>query len=311
MSFKTSFARNVLLGVTISTCVGCQTGKGPSWSPPLSRTPATPTMNAPQTTDGLIEFVQLAAIQVRQRGQEAFADFGVRGTAWNHDDTYLFISDDRTGRLIFHGANPKLVGNQMVELTGAEGRRFGEFTQETLEHSIHAWAFYKWARPSGGEPVWKASYNLRVAGPAGECYIVGSGVYELAVDRKLVTEQVDMAVTWIEDDRNEALTLIRDPKGPFVYRDAQVFVINTKGDVVADPFYPELTKSNQMDLKSADGRPVQRDLVNLIEHESAGWKTGYLWPRPNGGPNGHKDIYMRQVKSGGETLGVGSGLYVD
>ncbi len=299
------------LSFMLVTCVGCHSGMGPSWSPSQGRAPATPSMNWPHSTDGLIEFVQLAATQVHLRGKAAFADFGVRGSAWNHDDTYLFISDDRTGRLIFHGANAKLVGNSMVELTGAEGRRFGKFTEETLEHSDHAWAFYKWARPSGGEPVWKASYNLRVAGPAGENYIVGSGLYELAVDRKLVTELVDMAATWIEDDRDEALALIRDPKGPFVYRETQVFVINAKGDVVADPFYPELTKSNQMDLKSADGRPVQRDLVNLIGHEAAGWRTGYLWPRPNGGPTGHKDIYMRRVKVGGEMLGVGSGLYVD
>jgi len=268
-------------------------------------------MSWPHTTDGLIEFVRLAAIQVHERGKAAFADFGVRGSAWNHDDTYLFIADDRTGRLIFHGANAKLVGNQMVELTGAEGRRFGKFTEETLAHSDHAWAFYKWARPGGGEPVWKASYNLRVAGPAREYYIVGSGLYELAVDRKLVTELVDMAATWVADDRDEALALIRDPKGPFVYRETQVFVISTKGDVLADPLYSELMKSNQLELKSADGRPVQRDLINMIEHDTAGWRTGYLWPRPNGGAKGHKDIYMRRVKIGGETLGVGSGLYVD
>jgi len=81
--------------------------------------------------------------------------------------------------------------------------------------------------------------------------------------------------------------------------------------VLADPLYPELEKKNQIDLKSADGRPVQHDLVALIAHESAGWRTGYLWPRPNGGPAGHKDIYMRRVKVGGETLGVGSGLYTD
>ena len=88
-------------------------------------------------------------------------------------------------------------------------------------------------------------------------------------------------------------------------------MINTRGDVLADPLYPELERRNQINLKSADGRPLQRDLIQLIQAEGAGWRTGYLWPRPYGGKAGHKDIYMRKVQLGRQTLGVGSGLYVD
>ena len=73
------------------------------------------------------------------------------------------------------------------------------------------------------------------------------------------------------------------------------------------PFYPELERKNQIDLKDAAGRP----LIHLVESEEAGWGTGYLWPRPGGGAPGHKDFYMRRVRLEKQTLGVGSGLVVE
>jgi cytochrome c len=305
-------AMAVVLPLIPLTGIGCRSDRHePTWTPPAGSGVTAPSMQAPTTTEGLIAFVQAAATQVHERGTAAFDEFARRGSVWNHDDTYLFVTDDRTDRIVFHGANPELVGRKMEELVGAEGRDFGGFTEDTLELMHHAWAFYKWRRPSGGWPVWKASYNLRVAGPSGERFIVGSGVFELNVDRKLVTELVDMAAAWVEHKRQKALKLIRDPNGPFVYRKTRVFVINTSGDVLADAFYPYLEQSNQLNLKSADGKPVMRDLIALIEREPAGWLTGYRWRRPVGGPAGHKDIYVRRVSAGKELLGVGSGLYTD
>jgi len=88
-------------------------------------------------------------------------------------------------------------------------------------------------------------------------------------------------------------------------------VIDTKGNVLADPFYPELERKNQIDLKDAAGRPVQRELIQLVESDEAGWRTGYLWARPGGGAPGNKDLYVRRVRLGKQTLGVGSGLFVE
>jgi len=136
-------------------------------------------------------------------------------------------------------------------------------------------------------------------------------VYDLVPDRRFVVELVDMAAERIERDGRGALALVRDPKGPFVYRDTQVFVIDTKGNVLADPFYPELERKNQIDLKDAAGRPVQRELIQLVESDEAGWRAGYLWVRPGGGAPGNKDLYVRRVRLGKQTLGVGSGLFVE
>jgi signal transduction histidine kinase len=273
--------------------------------------PETPAVTSPRTTEELIAFVERAAAVVQAKGSDAFPELGSRPSIWSHDDTYLFIAEAGTNRIVVHGADRSRIGADLTTLKGAEGRSFGRWGLEALATRDHAWIFYKRARPRGGAPVWKASYLKRVETLSGESYIVGSGVYDLQVDRRFVTELVDMAVARLQEDGHAALKLIRQHDGPFVYLQTQVFVINTRGDVLADPLYPELERRNQINLKSADGRPIQRDLVQLIETESAGWRTGYLWPRPGSGKPGHKDIYMRRVELKRETLGVGSGLYVD
>ncbi len=290
--------------VSLALLLGCH---GLRAAHPAPEPPA-----GPATTEELITFVDRAAAELQAKGNAAFGEFGREGGEWKHGDTYVFVVDAATHRILFHGHDPARVGEDLTTIRGAEGRAFGRWGVQGLAGSRdRAWIFYKRARPRGGAPTWKATFLRRVQGPSGERYIVGSGLYDLVPDRRFVVELVDMAAERIERDGRAALALVRDPKGPFVYRDTQVFVIDTKGNVLADPFYPELERKNQIDLKDAAGRPVQRDLVHLVQTEEAGWRTGYLWPRPRGGAPGHKDLYLRRVRLGKQTLGVGSGLFVE
>ena len=126
-----------------------------------------------------------------------------------------------------------------------------------------------------------------------------------------VVALVELAAERLARDGWLALSLIRDPRGPFVYEDVHVFVINSRGDVLADPLAPELEGLNQLDRRSADGRPVQRELLAVLASEGAGWRTSYLWPRPGTGSLARRDLYVRRVEVAGETLGVGAGVYVD
>jgi len=266
----------------------------------------------PTTTEELIAFVDRAAAELGAKGNAAFGEFGREGSVWKYGDTYVFVVDADTHRVLFHGHDPTRVGRDLSTIRGAEGRAFGRWGVQALAGKRdRAWIFYKRKRPGGGAPTWKASFLRRVQGPSDERYIVGSGVYDLVPDRRFVVELVDMAAERIEREGRGALALVRDPKGPFVYRDTQVFVIDTKGNVLADPFYPELERKNQIDLKDAAGRPVQRELIQLVESDEAGWRTGYLWARPGGGAPGNKDLYVRRVRLGKQTLGVGSGLFVE
>src|SRR5262245_33841684 len=137
------------------------------------------------------------------------------------------------------------------------------------------------------------------------------GRQPVSTSRWFVETLVQLASELIARDRWLALSLIRDPRGPFVHANVHAFVINLRGDVLADPLAPELEGHNQIDRRSADGRPVQRDLIALLETEGMGWRTRYLWRRPGEPKLGRRDLYVRRVVLDGETLGVGAGIYVE
>lgn len=135
--------------------------------------------------------------------------------------------------------------------------------------------------------------------------------HRVTTNRWFVELLVELAADRLAHDGWLALTLIRDPQGPFVFADVQPFVINARGDVLADPLEPELEGRNQIDRRSADGRPVQRDLIALLEAEGTGWRSRYLWRRPGAARLARRDLFLRRLVMEGETLGVGAGLYVD
>jgi len=129
--------------------------------------------------------------------------------------------------------------------------------------------------------------------------------------RWFVVALVELAAERLAHDGWFALSVIRDPQGPFAFEDVHVFVFDSHGEVLADVLQPELEGHNQLDRCSADGRPVQRELIDLLEVEGAGWRTRYLWPRPGTPHLARRDLYVRRLELGGETLGIGAGLYVD
>src|SRR5262249_8290067 len=193
--------------------------------------PEPPALTSPRTTEELIAFVERAAAVVQAKGSDAFAELGRRPSTWSHDDTYLFIAEAGTNRIVVHGADRTRLGADLTTIKGAAGRPCGRWGLGALAPRDHGGIFYKRARPAGGAPVWKASYLKRVDAASGESFIVGSGVYDLKVDRRFVTELVDMAVARIQEDGRPALKLVRERDGPFVYQQTQGFVIDTRGGV--------------------------------------------------------------------------------
>src|SRR5262249_20314990 len=67
--------------------------------------PEKPAVTSPRTTEELIAFVERAAAVVQARGSEAFPELGSRPSIWSHDDTYLFIAEAGTNRIVVHGAD--------------------------------------------------------------------------------------------------------------------------------------------------------------------------------------------------------------
>ena len=105
-----------------------------------------------------------------------------------------------------------------------------------------------------------------------------------------------------------AIEEISNPKGPFVWKDSYVFLMNLDGKMLAHPFQPELTQQDHVLLMTD---PTDKALfvhfVNLARNVGQGW-VEYMWPKPGKNTPSKKLSYIYRVPN--QDLFVGAGVYV-
>lgn len=105
-----------------------------------------------------------------------------------------------------------------------------------------------------------------------------------------------------------AIEKISDQKGPFVWKDSYVFLMNLDGKMLAHPFKPELTKKDHVLLMTdPTDKPLFVHFVNLAKSKGEGW-VDYMWPKPGKSTPQKKITYIYRVP--GTDLFVGAGVYV-
>ncbi len=285
---------------------GCATAEPHDGSkvymPPVGH--GTPTQ-APTDTAALMQYVKQAAGVVHREGRDAFNTFASPEGSWLYHDTFLFVMNE-AGETLYHSDAPQLVNRgEMVALTDVEGRPFVHWqmaaaqgaretgtadTAGTAGTAGTAWAFYKTTRPRSFEPVWVATYTQRVRTPNDEVWVVGGGVYELAQGRALLRTLATWVGDRLQQDREVTLRQVRQPRGPFAYRQTHVVITDNTGHVLAAP----------TDHKSE----FPADLVQWIRGGGEGW---HQWPatasieksshESTTSPDG---VYAQRVQAGGE-----------
>jgi len=105
-----------------------------------------------------------------------------------------------------------------------------------------------------------------------------------------------------------AIEAISDPKGPFVWKDSYVFLMDLDGRMLAHPFKPELTKKDHVLLiTDPTNKALFVHFVNLARNLGHGW-VEYMWPKPGKNTPSKKLTYIYRVP--GQDLFVGAGVYV-
>jgi len=105
-----------------------------------------------------------------------------------------------------------------------------------------------------------------------------------------------------------AIKAISDPRGPFVWKDSYVFLMDLKGKMLAHPFQPELTKmDNVLLLTDPTDKAMFVHFVNLARKSGQGW-VEYMWPKPGKSSPSKKLTYIYRVPD--HDLLVGAGVYV-
>lgn len=261
-------------------------------------------------TRELVALVNDAAELVRGRGEAAFGEFRVSGGRWRQGESYVFVLDPQ-GNMLVH-PDAAMEGKNNLDLKDINGKPVIQGllnAATTFPGKPEGWYHYQWPVPGGLLPRWKSSYVRLVTAPSGKKYVVGSGTYNDRMERAFVVDGVKDAVRQIEKKGTAAFPLFHDPTGPFMVKDAYIFVFDSKGTDLVNPGFPNLEGRNLLDVKDARGKPVIREMLNVIETSGSGW-VDYMWPKPGESVPTQKSAYVSKATMGDRWVLVGSGVYL-
>ena len=263
-----------------------------------------------EETRDLVALVTDAAERVRSKGEAAFEDFRVAGSRWRQEETYVFVLDPG-GNMLLH-PDPALEGKNELDLKDLNGKpiiRGLIDAAASLPGKPEGWYHYQWPVPGGLLPRWKSSYVRLVTAPSGKRYVVGSGIYNDRMERAFVVHAVQDAVGQIEKHGTAAFPRFHDPTGPFIVKDAYIFVFDMKGIDLVNPGFPNLEGRQLMDLKDAHGKQLIREMFEVVQTSDSGW-VDYMWPRPGESVATQKSAYVGKAKLGDQWVLVGCGVYL-
>lgn len=173
---------------------------------------------------------------------------------------------DLDGNMLVH-PDPAMEGRNQLALKDITGRAItrGLIAAATaLPGKPDGWHHYQWAVPGEIQPRWKSSYVRLSAAPSGKRYVVGSGVYNDRMEKAFVVDAVREAVGQIEKSGEAAFPLFHDRAGPFIVKDAYVFVIDAAGVELVNPAFPNLEGRNLLDVKDTEGKHLVRAMLDVV-----------------------------------------------
>lgn len=266
--------------------------------------------NERDTLRDLVSLVKDASQLVRSKGESAFNDFRTPGSRWRKDETYIFVIDANGNMLV--NADTELEGKNQLNLKDINGKPIvrGLLDATTkIPGKPEGWYHYQWPVPGGLLPRWKSSFVQMVKAPSGKSYFVGSGMYNDKMEKEFVVDAVNAAAAEIEKNGRQAFPIFHDPKGPFIAKDAYVFVIDPNGVELVNPGFQNLEGRNVLDVKDTRGKPLVREMFKVVQNDGAGW-VEYMWPKPGESVSTQKSTYVRKAKFGEQWLLVGCGVYL-
>lgn len=269
---------------------------------------AAPSPYAYQETRELVAFTHAAADKVRREGEAAFPAFRQAGGEWFQGDRYVFVWD-LDGLRHVYPPDPRREGENVLGLVDLGGKPIGRmFVATAASPAGEGWVHYRWWRPHEPVSTWKSTYVVKAVPPSGKAYLVGSGGYEMRMEKAFVTQAVDGAVALLGTMGRAAFDALRDPRGPFYFYDTYVFVTSDAGVERVNPAFPTIEGQSLIDVRDAQGKYLVRDYLAAAREKGAAW-VSYYWPRPGTQEPVQKQTYVRRIQVDGQWLVVGAGMY--
>ncbi len=262
-------------------------------------------------TRKLVELVERAAVMVESQGDLAFEQLKKPNSKWFHGETY-FYAYTPDGVCVFHAETPELIGRNLIELKDIHGK---SITKELVkiganpEQDSRGWIFFEWGHGPQLTPNWKGAYARRVRTPEGKVYILGSGAYDLKMERIFVNRQVDNAVRHLrQNGLNIAFADFKNPATPFSFLGSYIFVLNDEGKVLVDPAFPNNPGRDILHFRDAAGTQPVVDLLERLKKSDRA-SVQYLWRKPGEALPSRKVFHAQKVEINGKVMIVGSDYY--
>jgi signal transduction histidine kinase len=276
----------------------------------LADAPKATAIEKKMTAPELITLVRDASIVFEQQGEKAFPEFRTQGSKWFQDNSYFFVWT-MDGVRSFHAANPQGEGENMSDSKDVLGRPWGSMFLNAVNSSQgEGWVHYMYTEPGDIFPTWKSSFLKKVRFPSGKNYLVGSGIYNMDMDKAFIEDVVNRASKLVAERGKEAFPQLRDKTGPFVFMDTYVFVDSINGVELVNAAQPTVEGKNLMNEKDLKGNYMMRDYIDAAVKNDSAW-VSYYWYKPGENTQARKLTFVRKVKHGADTYVVGAGYYPD
>jgi cytochrome c len=120
-----------------------------------------------------VAMVQKAIAYTKANGREkAFAEINKPDGQFRDRDLYVVVYD-LNAKNIAHGANPKMIGKDLIEMRDADGKAFMKERVELIKAKGKGWQDYKFVNPVSKQIEPKSMYLEKF-----EDLIFGAGIYK-------------------------------------------------------------------------------------------------------------------------------------
>lgn len=117
--------------------------------------------------------VKKASSYLKSSGKDkAFAEFSNVKGQFVDRDLYIFVID-QSGKMLAHGANPKLIDKPVLELKDVENKQFIKEFISVANSKGEGWIDYKWVNPVTKQIEAKSTYVQKI-----DELIIGCGIYK-------------------------------------------------------------------------------------------------------------------------------------
>jgi len=259
-----------------------------------------------EDTRQLVTLVEEAAALIEQKGDLAFQDFAVPNSKWLNDKYYLFVYHIN-GDCLFHPIQPDLVGKNLIHFKDLEQKPVIALITavgKKPEPDANGWVFYLWELPNHYAPSWKSSYIRKAITPQGKTYVVGSGLYDMKIEKIFIKERVDAAVDLIlTKGKDKAFAELKDPSNSSHVLNSYIFVLDEKGNIVVDPAFPSILQRSLANFRDINGRAIVKEVQEQLKYTDSMW-VSFLWHKYNNQPPSRMLAYIRKIRVGNEIFFV-------